>query len=91
MLPHAWNVVAGTRDVAGTDINLYVNGLNVGNGTLTAADGGSSSVLFMMEFPSGTSAFDESLQSVAIYDTELTPAQIQELTRSVGLFPAGYG
>lgn len=89
--PMVWQHICATRDALGTGINLYINGENVGSGTVTAPSGGTSGTFFLMEFPGGTSPFDEAIQSVAVFDAELTPLQVRELARRTGILPQGLG
>ena len=72
-----WSHVALTRDNAGTDLNLYVNGILRGNATLGAAPtGGGSSILTMGQFAAANQPYTGMVSSAKIIAAELNAAQI---------------
>lgn len=83
-----WYHICGSRDSAGTTVNLYLNGSNVGSSSsLTAPSGGTGSNLSIMDHPDGGFRFAQPIASLAIYSSELTPSQIASLARSCGFRP----
>jgi Concanavalin A-like lectin/glucanases superfamily len=78
-----WLHLAFTRDAAGTGVKLYTNGLQCGAGTTALAPAGATSAqLGVMRSPEAAAgAFTGAAAMVAIYNSELSAAQILALAK----------
>jgi hypothetical protein len=85
--------VGVTRDSAGTGVNLYINGENVGSVTFAnAPSGGTSGNLTICSLQGGTDPYEGTLQSLKIVDSELSPAQMKaEYDRCFGVYNPSVG
>jgi len=80
---HTWSHVAFTRDSNGTGIKIYLNGEQVGAGTLGSPPGtqGTGYLAFGGAHNATNETNDVIISSCAIYNQELTPGQIRYLAQ----------
>lgn len=73
---NTWHHIAGTYD--GTNMRLYVDGVEVASGGLTGAIGASSANLYLGEDPTWTGRFfNGRVEEVKIWNVNRTQAQVQ--------------
>ncbi|MGH9646928.1 MAG: LamG domain-containing protein [Bryobacteraceae bacterium] len=94
----AWHLVAATYDGSGkaSGVQLYIDGIPVTNPSVDADSISSGSILNSAPLTiggasDGTSAFDGSISTVAVFGTALTPAQIDQLAVDAAITKAVLG
>jgi hypothetical protein len=86
-VPGSWTLYTYTQDAAGTEVNLYINGILAGASPLSQpAPTGGSTARFAMYAPNiANSGFEGYVGDTVIQDVEMTPAEILAVAQQVGV------
>jgi len=75
-----WNHIAVTRTIGGSTSNIivYLNGINIGESSLTAPTGGGNTILTVGNTDQGAGGFDGGISDLKIIDRALTTNEVEE-------------
>jgi hypothetical protein len=71
-----WSHIGVTRNVAGTDLILYLNGVARASTTITAPTGGTNCILYIGGLPVVSVYYTGMMFTPEIFDRTLTPAEV---------------
>lgn len=79
-----WNIIAFSRDAAGTGIKLFLNGIQVASGTVTAptTTGTTCSIITGVK-PGGTEQYAGSMCGLHIFDYQLADSDIYKISKAM--------